>query len=87
MTSQQAVVKLLDARGILYELKVSLPSFCIAASLIHDILSICKDSEGVSLVLTISLKQELAKTDPKSEERFQARKLLPGMAKSLRQVR
>jgi len=50
MTLQQALVKILDARGILYEL------------------------------------EELAKTDSDSSERFQARRLLPGMAKSLRQV-
>lgn len=50
MTPEQALVKLLDARGILYEL------------------------------------EELAKTDSNSSQRFEARRLLPGMAKSLRQV-
>lgn len=78
VSPDQAVVQLLDARGVLYELRVR-P--CSLPLISHLQLRCIPYILPEALVL-----QDLAKTDKNSDERFRARSLLPGIAKRLREV-
>lgn len=89
---ETAVVTLLDAKGTLLELKVHkiAPACTLAVSLKRCLRRccgwVCEASE--LLICTIQLHaQALASTVPSSEERFRARRILPGMAKRLREAR
>ena len=91
--STDALVMMMDARGMLYELKASAQLACTPSCM-------CSCSRHpVRCALAQNLKtkvqssepeyiydQDLAATPKDSRERFEARRLLPGMAKRIREV-
>lgn len=113
--AETAIVALMDARGVLYELRVctsglvmplpgslSLP-VTSAASNVREPLQLewrplltavsparhdrLRGKSHLSVLYPDeSAAQDLAATSPDSRERFEARRLLPGMAKRLREV-
>jgi hypothetical protein len=101
--SRTAVVNLLDAKGTLLELKVhTLPrasilqpqlphagesTWALVARVPGVVIQVQRRRRADSGVMYRLYAQALASTSPGSEERFRARRLLPGMAKRLREVK